>query len=451
MRIAKVALTALIAWLASCAWAHAFDKPALVAFVNVDVVPMDRERILRRQTVIVQDATIVAVGRTGEVPVPADATTINGNGGYLLPGLADMHTHLEAPEDAAMYVAAGVTTVLNMGEQKHPSLKWIHEAIDSGSSLGPRIFFSFRLEGADAPGGWPIGTPDAARTAVKAAKDAGYDFIKVYNELCAACFEAIADEARKNGMAVVGHGVRSVGLPASLFKGLKMVAHAEEFYYSAFRGRRDDTAIPAIVDATFESGAYVTPNLSAFEAFSAQWGKPKKVDEYLRDPRASYMSPQTRLGWTRRAYEHRAGDLAPVLAFLSRFTKALSDRGVPLLAGTDSPVVPGLVPGDSIRDDLHLLVAAGMTPFQALSAATRTPGEFLAATVPGSGRTGVVAVGARADLLLVDGNPLESLDALAHVRGVLLRGRWKTAEELEAILQSNEVRMDAELRRSFGR
>jgi hypothetical protein len=247
-------------------------------------------------------------------------------------------------------------------------------------------------------------------------------------------------------MPVVGHGVRSVGLPESLFRGQVMVAHAEEFFYTSFGYKPDVAAIPDVVEKTYESQAYVTPNLSTYETIAAQWGKPAKVEEHLRDPRTRFLSLSSLGVWVNKDYARQSGDLGPTLEFLRTFTKALAERGVPLMTSTDSPVIPGLWPGDSLHEDLRTLLEIGLTPFQALTAATRVPGEFITAFLPGSAPRGVVAPGMQADLLLVAGNPLESLDTLHDPLGVMHGGHWKTAAELDALLEANAARISAILR-----
>jgi hypothetical protein len=228
-----------------------------------------------------------------------------------------------------------------------------------------------------------------------------------------------------------------------------MVAHAEEFFYTTFAMREDDSRIAAVADETFRSGAYVTANLSTWQAMTRQWGKPEGLAQIWADPLVAYMSPYSRLMWAqpRRDYTHQTGSVDTGLAFLGRFVKGLSDRGVPLLAGTDNPVIPGLVPGQSINVELRTLTNSGLTPFQALSAATRTPGEFIAKYVPGAQPFGVVAEGKRADLVLVGANPLDSLATLEAPLGVMARGRWKTASELKAELDANRARLGATLDR----
>ena len=434
----------LLASVAVCA--NAADTSPVTAFVDVNVVPMDRERVLQHQAVLVRGDTIESLGNVDQVQIPVEARRVDGHGtAYLLPGLADMHTHVETADDATMYVANGVTTVLQLGGDRILPMKLIRSGVADGTLLGPQTFFALMIDGPGG-GGWVVESPAEARAAVRVAKTRGYDFIKVHAYLSLADFDAILDEAHKARLAVVGHGVRPDGLPAGLFKGQVMVAHAEEFYYTAFGNKPDLAAIAGVVEQTFQSGAYVTPNLSAFEAISQQWGNPAKLQEFLRDPRFQYLSPESRLIWVQRDYVQRHGNISSTLEFLKLFTKALSDRGVPLLTGTDSPVIPGMLPGYSIHDDLRTLIDAGLTPFQALSAATRTPGEFVVRFVPESARFGIVATGTRADLLLVSSNPLQSLDTLRAPLGVMHGGHWQTGDELQAVMNDIKSRHEAELR-----
>ncbi|WP_299688177.1 hypothetical protein [Hydrocarboniphaga sp.] len=258
-------------------WSHSAHADLPVAFVDVNVLPMDRQHILQHQTVLVQDKAILQIGPLKGVPIPEGAQRIEGNGtAYLLPGLADMHVHVSKPDDLALYVANGVTTVLHMGGDPIAAVGVISQGIESAPIASPRIFFAFKLHGGGE--GLTVSTPELARSAVQLAKANGYDFIKVYNELSPPVFAAIVAEAQNQGMAVVGHGVRSVGLPKALFEGQVMVAHAEEFLYTAFEDHEDRSRIKSVVADTFRSGAYVTTTLSTNEVITRQWGRPKQVD-----------------------------------------------------------------------------------------------------------------------------------------------------------------------------
>ncbi len=402
-------------------------------------------QVLEHRTVLVRGTTIAAIGPVRRIKVPSAALRVDGHGSaYLLPGLADMHTHVMRAEDLLPYTANGVTTILHLGGAPADFVDHIQESIDSGEVVGPRIFFAFLIDGSPALSRFYVRTPDQARAAVQLAKANGYVFMKVYNNLTPGEFAAIVDEGHKQGLAVIGHGVRTVGLPAALFHGQVMVAHAAEFYYTAFSSHipGDRAVVKQVVEDTFRSGAYVTPNLSTFSTIARQWGKPEVIDEFLRDPRIRFLSPDERLDWGDSDYVHRQGDITPILSFLETFTKALADRGVPLLTGTDSPVIPGMLPGYSIHEDLQLLVAAGLTPFQALSAATRVPGEFIARYVPGSSAFGEIKPGQRADLMLVSGNPLYHLEALQQPLGVMSAGRWRTREQLDQLLAEQKSRYE---------
>jgi hypothetical protein len=424
------------------------QPPATVAFVDVNVVPMDRERVLMHQTVLVRDGGIAAVG--SRVDIPVDARRVEGGGNaWLIPGLADMHTHLASGEDAALYAAAGVTTVLQMGGDGRVEPIPVLRALLAQAPLAPQAFFAFMLDGEQPmSGGWPIHSVDEARFAVRVAKDRQYDFVKVYNGLRAAEFDAIVDESRKVGLVVIGHSVRTVGLPAGLVRGEVMVAHAEEFYYTTFGNQPDASKLPAVVDETRRSGAYVTPNLSTIDAIARQWGRPNVREQFLNDPLVRYMSPYSWLIWVspRRNYNRGTGNPLDVqLAFLRQFVLELSKQGVPLLAGTDSPLIPGLVPGAGINDELRTLVESGLSNYQALAAATRTPGEFIAKFVPGAARFGVIDAGARADLVLLADNPLEKLEALRKPVGVMIAGQWHVSEEIAAVLEQNRLNIAAQM------
>jgi len=418
-----------------------------VAFVDVNVVPMDRERVLLRQTVVVRDHIITAIGANDGITAPANARIINGNGRlWLSPGLADMHVHGTEEDDLGLYISNGVTTVLHMGDAPSFFLSHMRPAIASGKVIGPQMFFGMKVDGAADYGLFHVSDVDQARAMVRIARTNGYDFIKVYSKVSAAEFDAIVDEARKQGLAVIGHGVESVGLPAGLFKGEAMVAHGEEFLYTAFYNKEDPDAVPAmnavprVAEEVRRSGAFITPTLVAYEAIARQWGRPEEVNVLLAAPEASNLTPTVRLSWSQARYGERTGDIRPRLLFLRRFTKALADAGVPLLAGTDAPTIAGLVPGHSLHEELRNLVESGLTRFQALSTATRNAGAFIAGTHPEVPPFGTIATGMRADLVLTVANPLDSLETLKRPVGVMTYGRWFDASMLVSLLDQRKQR-----------
>jgi hypothetical protein len=402
-----------------------------VAVHNVNVVPMDRERVLRDQVVLVRNGTITAVGARGRVPIPRDAQRIDGRGGYLVPGLADFHVHVRLRTDLGAYLAYGVTTIADMGGPDR--VRAWRDSVRAGRAIGPEVYVGRFMDGPGGGGGI-VETPEAARTAVARADSLGFDFIKVYNALSAAQFDAIIEEAKQRRIAVLGHGVRAIGLEKGFAAGQAMVVHGEEYLYTDLRRSIDTANIARVVAFTKQHGAWVMPNLSAYEAMTLQWGKPQVLEDYLERPEARYMPKYWVDDWRGRDYVKRRGSTDQQNAFLKLLTLALHRAGVPLVTGTDSPGIPGMFAGASIHDELRLLVQSGLTPYEALVAATRNPGEFAVKHLRAKDKFGVIAPGYRGDLLLVAANPLENIAALARPVGVMTRGNWLDAKALDGLL-----------------
>ena len=178
----RVAPLVLAGALWSCG--AAAQSPAVTAFIDVQVVPMDREQLLAHQTVVVRTNTISEMGAARRLKVPPEALRIEGHGtAYLLPGLADMHTHVMRAEDLLPYTANGVTTILHMGGAPSDFVEQIQHSIDDGELVGPQVFFAFMVDGSAALGRFHVRTPEQARAAVLLAKANGYVFMKVYNGL----------------------------------------------------------------------------------------------------------------------------------------------------------------------------------------------------------------------------------------------------------------------------
>ena len=420
----------------------AADTPAITAYVDVHVVPMDRERVLRDQTVIVEGGRIAAIGRG--LKVPAGATVIDGKGRFLSPGLADMHNHSDTREDLALFLANGVTTMLNMGEAKNSFVGRTRLAVDKGEVPGPRVLAALAVDGSPQYGHLVVATPEDAKAAVRLAKANGYAFIKVYNNLAAEVFAALVAAAKAEGLAVVGHGVTSVGLEKQLEAGQVMVAHAEEFFYTFFTppgapptdAGPDPKRIPEAIALLKQTGAFVVADLHNYATIAGQFGKPEAVASYLAMPEARYLSPADRVSWINSGYQKRNADLSARVAFLRIFIKAMADAGVPLMSGGDAPSIPGLVPGFSVHRNLAMLEQAGLNRFQILSLATRVPGEFVNRYARGAAPVGTVSVGSRADLVLTDANPLDGLATIGRPVGVMANGRWYDAAELNAMTEA---------------
>jgi imidazolonepropionase-like amidohydrolase len=406
------------------------------AFVHVNVVPMDREHTLRDQTVLVRGDRIVAVGP--DVVVPHDAERIDGYGkAWLSPGLADMHTHSQTKNDLAIYLAHGVTSVLNMGDAHAGFVDSTVPAANRGAIPSPHVYASFLVDGNTDYNGFVIKTPDEARAIVGLAKTNGYDFMKVYVGLAPETFDALADAGRRLGLPLVGHGVKAVRLEHELAAGQVLVAHLEEFFYTFFTPRGveesdtppDDARIGDAVALAKKYDATVTADLATYAAIAHQIGHPEVVDAFLARDAAYEISPDMRLAWQKSGYAAKTAKLEAKLAFLGRLVKAMADANVRLVAGTDAPAIPGMLPGYSLLDDLDALEGAGLSRYQVLSTATREPGEFIERTKQGV-PFGIVAEGSRADLILTRDNPLDGLSTLRTPLGVMAAGHWRDAQAI---------------------
>ena len=409
------------------------------AFINVNVLPMDGGDALHGQVVLVEDGLVSAIG--GSLEVPDGARVVDGGGSaWLLPGLADMHNHADRRQDLEIQLALGITTTLHMGEAPNGFIGRTRAAVADGERAGPRAFAALAVDGSPRYGHLVVTDADDARAAVRVASSNGYEFIKAYSNLSAGAFAALAQEARAHGIGIVGHGVADVGLPGQLEAGQTLVAHAEEFFYAFFpqpaggdpNAAPGDDQIDAAIALLRRHGAAVVADLVTYETIARQWGRPEVVQAFLRTPGSRYLHPEFRVSWPLQGYARREGSLESRAGFLRRFVKEMDGAGVPLLSGTDAPGIPGLVPGFALHRNLALLVEAGLDPEAALATATRAPGEFIRRHRPGLPAFGIVAEGARADLLLVAADPLADLATLASPLGVMAGGRWYPRADLEA-------------------
>lgn len=422
------------------------QRDGALAITNVTVIPMDRERVLRAQTVVVRGETIEEVGPSASVKIPAGARRIDGSGRFLIPGLVDAHVHYvddDPRKDArvdrinreynAMFLAAGVTEVMNLCGS--PGNLALRDSIAREEVVGPTVLTSPHCLNDS------LMTDAQGDSAAVASKKAGYDFLKVYSFLSVAGFEGIIRGAHRVGIPVIGHIPQRVGTQRMLESGAANVVHAEEFLYNApFRlaygdaregaVRLDTMDIAPVVHAVRVNGVAVTPTLVAYSTIldeavdlravlarraiarmsaDAKASREWDVEHNTRAQRLSAAMPLSRL---------RLG-----LAMQRRLVRALRDSGVTLLAGTDAGGTIPMAPGWALHDELQLLVNAGLSPYEALRAATANAGEFFARSFHAE-KSGTITPGARADLVLLAANPLEDIANTRRIRGVVVRGRW---------------------------
>lgn len=427
------------------------DSAKTRAFVNVHVVPMDEETVLRDRSVVIEDGRITAIHEADSWQPDGDMTVIDGGGGYLLPGLAEMHAHVPG-EDTPMqlredilflYLANGVTLARGMlGEPWHLELR---EALAAGEMTGPRLVTS-----GPSLNGNTVDSPEQGARKVREQAEAGYDFIKLHPGLTREQFDAIARTAEEVGIDFAGHVSRDVGIDRALEAGYATIDHLDRYLYGLVTEETQETVEPGFFDYKFAPHAdrERIDGLAERTREAGVWNVATEslMENYLltgmdgirdRRPEFRYVPDEMVDGWIERIEAVRQSedyDREAAKTFLSvrrDILRALHEAGAGLLLGSDAPQVFN-VPGFSIHHELALMESAGLTPYEVLRTGTVNPARFLDRT----SERGTVRPGRQADLILVEDNPLESLAALQEPRGVMIRGQWFPREALESRLEA---------------
>ena len=409
-----------------------------IVFRNVSILPMDSQRVLPNQTVVVKKGKISTIDDVKNVTIPSNAVVIDGSGKYLLPGLADMHVHTD-PSDFPLFLANGITTVREMnGSANH--LKW-REQLASGKLLGPRLFVASTMIAGDKQRYRHVlvTSPEQAAKVVREFAEQKYDFIKVYDGISRAVYDQIVQTARAEKIPVVGHIPSAVGLEHVLESGQKSIEHTEQIEYATagFDSPLSSEQSDAVAAQIARANAWITPTLAAQEVlcrqgtawFNSLFDRPEM--KFVDSSTLSWWSSLKRDPGSAKSGEHDMG--SRFFSSQANLVKSLNDRHALILAGTDTPN-PLLVPGFSLHDELRNLHEAGLTPFEALQTATTNPAKFLGLLE----ETGTVDTGKRADLVLVDGNPLQDLATLRAPEGVMLGGIWLPRSELNELLNKKK-------------
>lgn len=436
----------LIAALAisTSAWVQAPNpSPSIVtAFVNVNVLPMDRNTVLKNQTVLVRDGRIVSVGPAGAA-LPDGARLVDGRNKFLMPALAEMHAHIpggNAPDEAVertlfLYAANGVATIRGM--LGHPRHLTFRERVEKGELFSPRVYTSGpSFNDKTAP------TPEVAVKAVIDQKTAGYDLLKIHPGVPRAAFDALAAKADELRIPFAGHVPAAVGLQRALEAKYKSIDHLDGYVealarnplQSQFFGLNlvnevDESRMAALVAETKAAGTWMVPTQILMESLLNE----EKTDTMLQWPEMKYVPQQTLKNWVeqKNGYTTKvsAADRQKFLALRRKIAKALLDGGVPFALGSDAPQWWN-VPGFSAHRELRAIVEAGFSPFQALESGTVNAARYFGTAAS----TGTVAAGRRADLVLLEANPLENIDNSKRISGVMLNGRWMSRADLDTRL-----------------
>lgn len=421
-----------------------------VVLQNVNVVPMDQERIMTDQTVIIRDSKVIAVG--SKLKYNKNAYVVDAKGKYLIPGLAEMHGHVPPIDDMEpmkevlrLFALNGITTIRGMlGHPKHLELR---EMLKKGEILGPRLFTS-----GPSFNGSSIKTAADGERMVREHKAAGYDYLKLHPGLTMETFPAITSTAKEVGIPFVGHVSFKVGIWNAIEAGYSSIDHLDGFIEGMVPGienleqeagifaifiadRADETKIPKLMKGLKEKEIWVVPT----QALAERWFAPEFTPEvFLNDPSAKYMKKETVNQWIqskKNLVANEQYDAAKTKEFIElrrRLIKACQDNGVGLLLGCDAPQVFN-VPGFSTHSELEYMVLAGLTPYQALKTGTVNVAEYL-----GMKDAGVIKEGALADLVLLSGNPLVNIGETKNIEGVMVNGRWLSSDYIKAELKKLE-------------
>ncbi len=422
-----------------------------LAIINVAVIPMDAERIVEAQTIRIAGSQIASISPSID-PGESCEQTIDGQSLYALPGLNDMHVHVETaafaqslgfPEQSITYedvlfpyLVHGVTGIRIMtGADDILAFRNSDHGITPAILIGTPM-----LSGAPPVIPEPIThvleTPMAAVEAVNTYADAGYDFIKIRRNLPPEILSAVITAAGERNLDVDGHLPRTSD---PLLAGQNGIAHIDEL---SLYVQREDIDPEDIADRLIACGCYVTTTLTVEQSAAAQL---RDYDSFAARPEIRFVHPMLRQAWwVRERNPYLAEGADP--AFFDRLmqtdlqlVRVLNRRGIPLMAGTDA-LIPMIVPGASLHDELALLEQAGLSPFEVLSTATRTPAQIF----PAFGNMGTLEAGKTASLILTTANPLQDISILRRPYAVIVEGvlftRTELDERMEGIASSYEAR-----------
>jgi imidazolonepropionase-like amidohydrolase len=421
-----------------------------IVLKSVNVITMVDEKILADQTVVIRDGKIAYIGSEKRAKYSHVAHVVNASGKYLIPGLAEMHAHVPPIDDMEpmkevllLFAVNGITTIRGMlGHPKHLELR---AKINAGEIPGPHLYTT-----GPSFNGMSVTNPEAGSEMVRKQKEAGYDYLKLHPGLTRAKFDAIAATAKEVGIPFAGHVSFGVGVWRAIEAGYSSIDHLDGFVEALVPGietmneqqtglfgmyigdKADDSKIPALMKALKEKNIWVVPT----QSLADRWFDPDFTPEkFLQDPDHKYMKPETVTQWNTTKTNLMANpqyDAAKVDALIRIRRKLIFEcqkNGVGLLLGCDAPQVFN-VPGFSTHNELEYLVAAGLTPYQAIQTGTINVARYLGKEK----ESGTVAVGKMADLILVNANPLQSVSNTKKIEGVVLNGKWMDRKALDAQL-----------------
>ena len=422
-----------------------------ILITDVSVVDVSSGELLEHQFIEIDSGKITRISPKAPEGINYK-TVIEGEGRFLIPGLAEMHAHIPSPpvskealeETLLLYLSNGITTIRGMlGNPSHLELK---KLVAGGEVLGPRIYTS-----SPSLNGNTVRTPEEARAKVTQYQKEGYDFLKIHPGIKRLVFDEMVATAKEVSIPFAGHVPVDVGIKHALESGYASIDHvdgyleglvpeskgvdpgANGFFGFNFTYLADTTLIPSLVELSRENEVWIVPTQSLFE----RWFAPVAADQLLNESEMSYMPVTTLTNWKIRKEQSTAGETGfnrdqweVFHTIRQHLIKALNEGGHGMLLGSDAPQLFN-VPGFSIHHEIKGMKAAGMSPLDILQSGTVNPAVFFGA----EDTFGQIKEGLDADMILLRENPLEDLEALKQLEGVMVRGNWLDKKTIDKKLK----------------
>jgi cytosine/adenosine deaminase-related metal-dependent hydrolase len=416
------------------------SRSSALAIVGATLIDGTGSAPVLDSAVVIQNGRIKAVGPRSRTKIPKDANVIDAKGKFLLPGLWDMHAHFEQVEWGPIYLAAGVTTVRDCGNE-FEFITAVRDAVAHNRGLGPRLLLAAEVDGTSAMaiGVHRVDTPEQARQLTVRFHDAGFQQMKIYNSVKLEELKVIADEAHRLGMTVTGHVPQGLNAFQTIEAGQDQINHIQyvvDIMHAPFpEGMSSPDRMKALADLDLDSPdakraasflkdhhTVVDPTMAVYELITATTAKPPpsfepgvaKIAPELAQPLTDVEPPSGQSQIGDRVFRKEVA----IVGLLHR-------AGIPIVAGTDQAV-----PGHSLHREIELYVQAGFTPMEAIQAATIVPARAMNLERD----SGTVEQGKRGDVILISGDPLADIHNTRNVEYVITNGTmYHTAELWQAV------------------